>query len=59
MLVKGHPALTIPVGFVPAHDDACIKLPAGLQVVGKKFRDLECLKVGAAWERAFDWKCFA
>lgn len=54
----GHPALSIPVGFVPAHDDAKAKLPAGLQIVGKKFGDGECLKVGAAWERAVDWKTF-
>ncbi|KAK5677960.1 hypothetical protein LTS10_009844 [Elasticomyces elasticus] len=52
----GHPALTIPVGFVPAQDDETIKLPAGLQIVAKKFRDIDCLKVGAAWERAYDWK---
>ncbi|KAK5133297.1 hypothetical protein LTR08_008031 [Meristemomyces frigidus] len=52
----GHPALTIPVGFVPALDDAAVKLPAGLQIVGRKFGDGECLRVGAAWEAAFDWK---
>lgn len=52
----GHPALTIPVGFVPAMDDENIKLPAGLQIVGKKFRENDVLKVGAAWERAYDWK---
>jgi amidase len=52
----GHPALTIPVGFVPAVDDKEIKLPAGLQIVGKKFAEIDCLKVGAAWERAYDWK---
>lgn len=48
--------MTIPVGFVPAHDDESVKLPAGLQIVGKKFADIDCLKVGAAWERAYDWK---
>jgi len=53
----GHPALTIPVGFVPAQDDEKIKLPTGLQLAGKKFTgDIECLKVGAAWEKAYDWK---
>jgi amidase len=52
----GHPALTIPVGFVPAVDDKAIKLPAGLQIVGKKFAEIDCLQVGAAWERAYDWK---
>jgi len=52
----GHPALTIPVGFVPAHDDHSVFLPTGLQIVGNKFRDIDCMKVGAAWERAYDWK---
>ncbi|KAK5172260.1 uncharacterized protein LTR77_003898 [Saxophila tyrrhenica] len=52
----GHPAITFPVGFVPAHDDESIRLPTGLQVVGKKFADSECMKVAAAFERAYDWK---
>lgn len=52
----GHPALSVPVGFVPSMDGEKVRLPAGLQVVGKKFEDLECLKVGAAWERAYAWK---
>ncbi|KAF2771958.1 amidase signature enzyme [Teratosphaeria nubilosa] len=52
----GHPALTIPIGFVPALEDDAVMLPAGMQIVGGKWRDIECLKVGAAWEKAFDWK---
>lgn len=54
----GHPALTVPVGFVPALEDESVKLPAGLQIVGRKFKDLDCLKVGAAWESSVDWKTF-
>lgn len=54
----GHPALTIPVGFVPALEDPSIKLPAGLQIVGKKFREIDCFKVGAAWEQSKDWRSF-
>ncbi|OAP56014.1 hypothetical protein AYL99_10166 [Fonsecaea erecta] len=52
----GHPALSIPVGFVPAADKPDIKLPAGLQIVGKRFEDLTCYKVAAAWEENKDWK---
>ncbi|KIW73159.1 hypothetical protein PV04_01297 [Phialophora macrospora] len=52
----GHPALSIPVGFVPAPNDPDVKLPAGLQIVGKRFEDLTCYKVGAAWEANKDWK---
>lgn len=52
----GHPALSVPVGFVPAAEDASIKLPTGLQIVCKHFDDLTCYKIGAVWERAKDWK---
>ncbi|KAK3064085.1 hypothetical protein LTS18_010246 [Coniosporium uncinatum] len=52
----GHPALSFPVGFVPARDDAALKLPTGMQVVCKQFDDLTCLKIAAAWERSKDWK---
>lgn len=53
---SGHPALTLPVGFVPAQEDEGILLPTGLQIVGRKFEDGVCLKIGAAWERAVDWR---
>ncbi|KAJ8119862.1 hypothetical protein ONZ43_g3280 [Nemania bipapillata] len=52
----GHPALSLPVGFSPAQDDPNVKLPVGMQIIGRKFRDVDCLKVAAAWEKAFDWK---
>lgn len=52
----GHPAISIPVGFVPAADNKSVKLPAGLQIVCKHFDDLTCLKIGAAFERSKDWK---
>lgn len=55
----GHPALSLPVGFVPARDDENVKLPTGLQVVGRKFGDLTCLKFAASWEAANDWKTFS
>ncbi|CAI6094692.1 unnamed protein product [Clonostachys chloroleuca] len=55
---SGHPALSIPVGFVSAREDAAIKLPVGMQLVGSKYADLDCLKFAAAWEKAYDWKTF-
>jgi amidase len=54
----GHPGLSLPVGFVPAQDDETVMLPTGLQIVGRKFEDLTCLKIGASWEAANDWKTF-
>lgn len=52
----GHPGLSLPVGFVPAREDKEVWLPTGLQIVGRKFEDLVCLKVAASWERRWDWK---
>lgn len=53
---SGHPGLSLPVGFVPAQDDKIVFLPTGLQIVGRKFEDLTCLKIAASWEKAYDWK---
>ncbi|KAI1848472.1 hypothetical protein JX266_005778 [Neoarthrinium moseri] len=52
----GHPALSVPVGFVPALDNQSIKLPAALQIVGKAFDEMSCFKIAASWERIKDWK---
>jgi len=53
---SGHPGLSLPVGFVSAQDNKEVLLPTGLQIVGRKFDDLTCLKVAASWEKANDWK---
>ncbi|KAI0398866.1 amidase signature domain-containing protein [Xylaria palmicola] len=52
----GHPAISLPVGFSPAREDPTVKLPVGMQIIGRKYRDIDCLKVAAAWETTFDWK---
>jgi amidase len=54
----GHPALAFPIGFVPAKDDKNIHVPASMQIVGKHFDEITCLKVAYAWENARDWKQF-
>ncbi|KAH6676522.1 putative amidase [Halenospora varia] len=54
----GHPALAIPIGFVPSKADASIKVPASMQIVGKHWNEVTCLKVGFAWENAVAWKEF-
>jgi amidase len=53
---SGHPALSLPVGFVSAKDDNKVWLPTGLQIVGRKFDDLTVLKVAGSWERANFWR---
>ncbi|KAI5865204.1 amidase signature enzyme [Durotheca rogersii] len=55
---SGHPALSLPVGLVPAREDPSIRLPTAMQIVGRKYSDVDCLKVAAAWEKAYDWKTF-
>jgi len=52
----GHPALSLPVGFVPAPDEPAVRLPAALQIVGEQYGDLACLKIAAVWERSVDWR---
>lgn len=52
----GHPALSLPVGFVPAPEKPAVRLPAALQIVGAQYGDLSCLKIAAAWERSVDWQ---
>lgn len=52
----GHPALSLPVGFVPAPEDLAVKLPAALQIVGKSYDEMSCMKIAAAWEKSFEWK---
>lgn len=52
----GHPSLSLPCGFVPAADNAEVKLPTGIMLTGRKYDDVTVLKAAAAWEKAFDWK---
>ncbi|KAK8124894.1 amidase [Apiospora kogelbergensis] len=54
--VTGHPAMSIPVGFAPAKEDAGVLLPVGMQIVGGLWQEKKMLKVGRAWESNFDWK---
>lgn len=55
---SGHPALAMPIGFVPAKADPKVMVPASMQIVGKYFDELTVLKVAFAWEKAKDWKKF-
>lgn len=52
----GHPAISIPVGFVRARDDPSIELPVGMQVIGPKFGESLLFKVTGSWEKCYDWK---
>lgn len=54
----GHPALAFPIGFVSAKASQNIRVPASMQIVGKYFDELNCLRVAYAWENARNWKEF-
>ena len=54
----GHPALAMPIGFVPSRVDPEIKLPASLQIVGRFWDEARILQAAYAWENAYDWKAF-
>lgn len=54
--VTGHPAMSLPVGFAPAKDDAQIQLPVGMQIVGGLWQESKVFRAGHAWESQFDWK---
>ncbi|OAP54857.1 hypothetical protein AYL99_11305 [Fonsecaea erecta] len=52
----GHPAMSIPIGKIGAEDDSNVMLPVGMQIVSGLWRDDKVLRVGHAWEKAFDWE---
>jgi amidase len=56
MDATGHPAISIPVGFVSPEDDGCVKLPVGMQIIGPKFGESLLLEVAGSWEKENDWK---
>ncbi|CAK7232378.1 hypothetical protein SBRCBS47491_008249 [Sporothrix bragantina] len=53
---SGHPALSLPIGFASPADDPGVKLPVGMQLVGRQYEDLVCLQAAAVWERENDWQ---
>lgn len=53
----GHPALAFPIGFVDTKEGG-VKVPASMQIVGRNWDEIGCLKVAYAWENARNWKEF-
>lgn len=54
--MTGHPALSLPIGFLEAVDNKEIKLPVGLQIIGKHYDEPTIYSAAYAWEQAVDWK---
>jgi aspartyl-tRNA(Asn)/glutamyl-tRNA(Gln) amidotransferase subunit A len=47
--ITGHPALSVPCGFTAE------RLPVGLQVIGRHYREADVLRVAAAYEAITSW----
>jgi amidase len=47
--ITGHPALSVPCGWATT-PDGLHKLPVGMQIIGKRFGDLEVLKAAKVFE---------
>ena len=47
--MSGLPALNVPAGFGPGG------LPTGIQIVGRNHGELDCLRLGAAYDAATHW----
>lgn len=55
--LTGHPALSIPCGMVsPPEGLEELRLPVGLQLVGKYYDELTIYKAALAWSDVFNWK---
>lgn len=57
----GHPALTMPIGMLPPLEGPGVgqdgvKLPVGLQIVGRWWAEEKVYRVAYAWELLHDWK---
>ncbi|XWW97909.1 hypothetical protein V2A60_005905 [Cordyceps javanica] len=52
--VTGHPALNVPCGFLPALTAPEIKLPFGMQIIGRRWADDQVLEVAALFELGRD-----
>src|SRR5205823_1883780 len=48
--VTGHPALNVPCGFGRAANRPEVKLPIGMQLIGRRWEDATVLKAAAVFE---------
>ncbi|KAK6459507.1 uncharacterized protein RJT20DRAFT_147187 [Scheffersomyces xylosifermentans] len=55
--ITRHPALSLPIGFLPSEEDPDMRFPVGIQLnIGKHFTEEKLYTVAYAWEQAFNWK---
>ncbi|KAK9236915.1 amidase signature enzyme [Lipomyces kononenkoae] len=56
--ISGNPAMSLPIAMMSPQEDPSLKLPVGMQIVGKSFGEVDIFKAAYAWEQSFDWKSF-
>lgn len=54
--LSGHPALSLPVGTLPANGNSSTRLPVGMQIIGKFYDESTIYTAAYAWEQSCDWK---
>lgn len=54
--ISGHPALSFPIGFLPAKESSSDKLPVGMQIIGKYYDESTMYTAAYAWEQHCDWR---
>ncbi|ODV84153.1 hypothetical protein CANARDRAFT_8831 [[Candida] arabinofermentans NRRL YB-2248] len=54
--ITGHPAMTLPMGFLPSQEDPDMKFPVGLQIIAKHYDELKIYRVAYGFEQAYNWK---
>ncbi|EKM58558.1 uncharacterized protein PHACADRAFT_252996 [Phanerochaete carnosa HHB-10118-sp] len=55
--LTGHPALSVPCGMLtPPEGPEDLRLPVGMQLIGKYHDELTLYKAALAWSDAFNWK---
>lgn len=47
--------MSVPIGFLPDPDSGVL-LPAAMQLIGPLWGEEKVLRVGLAFERAWDWR---
>jgi amidase len=55
--VTGHPALNVPCGFGRAPNRPEVKLPIGMQLIGRRWEDATVLKAAAVFEEGRKLAC--
>lgn len=54
--MTGHPALSLPIGFVPSEEDPKIKFPAGFEIISQYFAEGKIYALAYAFEKNYNWK---